>query len=155
VTDRAAGLAVSQPGGWHLTAPPVSSLTYPVERLLLTSYPAARGGNCSPERAERDLPAGGALVYLVEYRRSARDPWRGLRRSAFPRRPAQFRLRRSALAGYECWRVPSYLIRFRDADRPFQVHVALGARATAARRAQVLRVLDSLRFEPLPDTDSG
>ena len=73
-----------------------------------------------------------------------------MRRRDFPPRPEHFTLRRRALASYECWRVPTYLIRFRDADRPFQLHVALGPRATPARKAQVLRVLDSLRFEPLP-----
>jgi hypothetical protein len=151
VTDAAAGLVVNQPVGWHLTAPPISSLSYPVERLLLTSYRAPRGGNCAPDRAERSLPAGGALVYLIEYRPKTGDPWRGLRRASFPPRPAHFKLRRGALANYECWRVPSYLIRFRDANRPFQLHVALGARTTPARKAQVLRILDSLRFEPLPD----
>jgi hypothetical protein len=142
VRDAAAGLAVTQPGGWHLTTPPISSLSYPRERLLMTSYRTSRGGNCGPDRAERDLPAAGALVYLIEYR--------GAKRSAFPQRPAHFSLRRAALANYECWRVPSYLIRFRDAGRPFQLHVALGPRATSARRRQALRVLDSLRFDPLP-----
>jgi hypothetical protein len=150
VVDSGAGFAVTRPKGWHLVEPPISSLTRPVERLLLTSYRTARGGNCGPDRALRDLPAGGALVYLMEYRPSHGDPWRGLRRRDFPRRPAHFALRRSALATYECWRAPSYLIRFRDADRPFQLHVALGGRASPARRAQALRVLDSLRFEPLP-----
>jgi hypothetical protein len=150
VTVADSAIAVTQPGGWHLTTPPISSLSFPRERLLMTSYRAARGGNCGPDRAERALPAGGALVYLIEYRPSVGDPWRGLERSAFPRRPAHFALRRDALGAYECWRVPSYLIRFRDADRPFQLHVALGPHATNARRAQVLRVLDSLRFQPLP-----
>ncbi len=150
VTDVAAGLAVSQPGGWHLTAPPISSLSYPVERLLIASYRAPRGGNCGPDRAARALPPGGALIYLLEYRPRVGDPWHGLRRSAFPARPKRFALRRSALGTYECQAAPSYVIHFRDADRPFQLFVALGRRATAARRAQVLRVLDSLRFDPLP-----
>ena len=144
------GISVSQPDGWHRIAPPLTSVTFPVDRLLLTTYPAAGGGNCGPDRAARALPAGGALVYLIEYRPRVGDTWRGLRRRDFPPRPEHFTLRRRALANYECWRVPSYLIRFRDADRPFQLHVALGPRATPARRAQVLRVLDSLRFEPLP-----
>jgi hypothetical protein len=150
VVDRDAGVAVTRPKGWHVVEPPISSLGEPAERLLLTSYPAERGGNCGPDRALRALPSGGALVYLFEYRPSVGDPWRGLRRRDFPLRPAHFALRRGALASYECWRAPTYLIRFRDADRPFQLHVALGKRATAARRAQVLRVLDSLRFERLP-----
>lgn len=135
-----AGISLRLPRGWQLTTPPITALTSPAERLLLTSYPARRGGNCAPDRAERALPAGGALVYLFEYR-SGRD---------LPPRPAHFALRRSDLSTFECWRVPSYLIRFRAAGRALQVHVALGARATAARRAEVLRALDSLRIAALP-----
>ncbi len=145
-----AGISVSQPAGWHRIAPPLTSVTFPVDRLLLTSYPAAGGGSCGPDRAARALPPGGALVYLMEYRPRVGDAWPGLRRRDFPPRPEHFALLRRARATYECWRVPSYLIRFRDAHRPFQLHVALGPRATPARKAQVLRVLDSLRFEPLP-----
>jgi hypothetical protein len=135
-----AGISLRLPRGWQLTTPPITALTSPAERLLLTSYPARRGGNCAPDRAERALPAGGALVYLFEYR-SGHD---------VPPRPAHFALRRGDLGTFECWRVPTYLIRFRAAGRPFQVHVALGAKATAARRAEVLRALDSLRIAPPP-----
>lgn len=136
--------------GWHLTMPRISAVSYPAERLLLTSYPTRRGGDCGPDSAEHDLPADGALIYAFEYRRQAGSPWAGLRRADFPPRPAHFALRKHALGRYECWRVPSYLIRFRAAGRPFQVHVALGARASSARRAQVLQILDGLRFSVLP-----
>jgi hypothetical protein len=139
------GVSVVVPPGWHLFAPPITALSYPVDRLLLTSYPAARGGNCGPDRAERALPPNGALVYLLEFHRPG-----PLSRSAFPPRPVHFSLRAGALASYECWHVPSYLLRFRAADRAFQLHVALGPRAGPARRAQVLRVLDSMRFTPPP-----
>lgn len=148
---RCSGVGIARPRGWHLLRPRITALAYPTERLLLTSYPTARGGNCSPDRAERDLPADGALIYLLEYRPPAGAVWsHGVRRSAFPPRPAHFALRRRELGNYECWRVASYLIRFRAADRPFQLHVALGPQASPALRAQVLRALDSLRFATLP-----
>lgn len=154
-----AGVSVRYPGGWQLIAPPVTALSSPVERLLLTSYPTRRGGNCSPERAERGLPDDGALIYLFEYRPERGAVWQHLRRRDFPPQPAHFVLRRRDLASFECWRVPSYVIRFRTADRPFQMHVALGKHATATRRAQVLGILDSLRFSPLapppPDPYAG
>jgi hypothetical protein len=146
----AGSVSVTVPRGWHLLPPPVTGLAFPVDRLLLTSYPAARGGNCGPDRAESALPAHGALIYLMEYRPRLGPAWAGIRRSAFPPRPAHFALRQRNLTPAECWKVPSYLIRFRAADRPFQLHVALGPHAGAARRAQVLRALDSLRFTPLP-----
>lgn len=148
--DAGAGIAVSRPHGWHITKPPITSLGYPRERLLLTSLAARRGGNCSPDRAVGELPAGGALVYLLEFRPAHGSVWKGLRRRAFPPRPAHFALDRRDLGHYECWRAPSYLMRFRAADRPFQLHVALGDHTGAARRAQVLRMLDSLRFSALP-----
>jgi hypothetical protein len=157
-TDVGHGVSVWQPPGWHRVDGP-AALSYPAERLLLTSYPTRRGKGCAPDRAARDLPPRGALIYLLEYRPAQGDVWAGLRRSDFPPRPERFRLRRRQLAGYECWRVPSYLIAFRAANRPFQLHVALGPRATPARRARVVRILDSLRFEPLapppPDPYAG
>ena len=89
----AGGVSLTVPRGWHLLPPPVTGLAYPVDRLLLSSYPAARGGNCGPDRAERDLPADGALIYLMEYRPQVGAVWANYRRSAFPPRPAHFALR--------------------------------------------------------------
>ena len=88
------------------------------------------------------------LVYLSEYR--PRVGKVRFRRSAFPPRPAHFTLPRRALGNYECWRIPSYLIRFRAAGRPFQMEVAFGPHAGPARRAQTLRALDSLRITRVP-----
>jgi len=149
-TRAGAGVSVAMPRGWHLVRPPITSVVFPADRLLLTSYPTKGGGNCAPDRAVRDLPPDGALVSLFEYRPQRGDPWQNLRRRDFPPRPAHFALRARDRSTFECWRVPSHLIRFRAADRPFQMHVALGAKAGAARRAELRRVLDSLRFTALP-----
>lgn len=143
-------LSVVVPAGWHLRRPPITALSVPTERLLLASGPAPRGGNCGPDTAESRLPAGGALLYLLEYRPRIGSIWSGLKRSAFPPRPTHARLAARDLGRYECWRVPSHLLRFRAADRAFQLHVAFGPHASAARRAEVLRVVDSLRIAPLP-----
>lgn len=144
------GLSIAGPRGWHAYTGPITAVVSPPERLLLTSYPTRRGGNCSPDRAEHDLPADGALLYLFEYRPEAGSVWAHLRRADFPPRPRHFTLPRGTAGRYECWRIPSYLIRFRAANRPFQAHIAFGPRAGAARREQVLRALDSLRVAPLP-----
>jgi hypothetical protein len=140
-----AGISLSKPPGWRLLTHDITAMSWPVERLLLTSYRARPGGNCAPDRAERELPSDGALVYLLEYRPRRGAALTKVNRRAFPPRPAHFALDRRALGNHECWRVPSYLIRFRDAGRAFQVHVALGDRAGPARRAQVLAALDSVR----------
>jgi hypothetical protein len=139
------GIGVDLPPGWHRLDPPITAVVDPTERLLLTSYPASRGGNCGPDRAERELPAGGALIYVFEYAGRPAAVGTDPARRAFPPRPAHFGLLGRALATYECWHVPSYLLRFSSADRYFQVHVALGPGISPAGRRQVLSVLDSLR----------
>jgi hypothetical protein len=139
------GIRVSYPVGWHLYAPPVTSLSYPSDRLLITSYPARTGGSCSPTRAEAALPAAGALIYLFEYDATATPALSRPKATAFASQPRRFTLTDSG--NYECWMVPTYLIRFRAAGRLFQAQVALGPHATPRRRAQALRVLDSIRVQ--------
>ena len=66
-------------------------------------------------------------------------------RKAFPPHPTHFRLKNFAM--YECMGA-SYMVRFRQAGRFFQIHIVLGTRASAARRAGVLRILDSFTAKP-------
>jgi hypothetical protein len=148
------GLSVSYPHGWHLFAPPITSLSYPYDRMLITSYPAVTGGDCGPTRAESALPSNGALIYLLEYSGASDSVLEHPMDMAFPAQSTGFRLRRGDLADYECWTVPSYLMRFSAAGRLFQVHLAFGASATANRRAQALRILSSLRVRALAQSIS-
>jgi hypothetical protein len=141
----AGAVGVALPPGWHRLDPPITDVVYPTDRLLLTSYRAEPGGDCSPDRAEGELPAGGALIYLLEYAGRPGTAGNAFAPGDFPPRPAHFTLPRSALANYECWHVPSYLVRFSSAGRDFQVHVALGPGISPGGRRQVLGVLDSLR----------
>jgi hypothetical protein len=144
------GISVSYPRGWHLFKPPLTSLTYPYDRMLLTSYPAAIGGACSPTRAEKALPASGVLIYLFEYSASSGSVFGQPNGTDFPPQSAGFTLERRDLANYECWAVPGYLMRFTAASRRFQAHIAFGAAATASVRAQALLVLRRLRIRGLP-----
>jgi hypothetical protein len=144
------GITVSYPTGWHLFPPPDTSLSYPYDRLLITSYPATAGGEgCSPRRAEAALPTNGVLIYLFEYSTASSGTFTRPEEAAFPRKPAAFTLPPRP-SNYECWTVPNYMIRFRAAGRLFQAHVALGRHVSVSRRAQALRVLQSLRIEALP-----
>jgi hypothetical protein len=154
VTRAGNGIAVAVPPYWHLIRPPFTSLAYPDDRMLLTSYPTRAGGTCGPDRAEADLPAGGALIDLFEYRPRVGDAWSHLARSAFAPRPRRWAL--GPARATECWRVSNHVITFRAANRPFQVQVAFGARVGAARRAQVQGILRSLRFAaPAASTETG
>src|SRR6202035_2047753 len=138
------GISVNYPATWHLFPPPDTSLSYPFDRLLITSYPATTGGGgCSPRRAEAALPANGVLISLFEYSASSSGILTRPEAAAFPPKPAAFTLPSRAL-NYECWTVPTYMIRFRADGRLFQVHIALGPRVSASRRVQALRI------QPLP-----
>src|SRR4051812_42626359 len=86
-----AGISIAVPRGWHAAGSRITALVYPVDRLLLTSYRAQRGGNCAPDRAEEELPGDGVLAYLFEYRPRVGKVWpSSFRRSDFPPRPAHF-----------------------------------------------------------------
>jgi hypothetical protein len=148
------GLSVRYPAGWHVFPPPDTSLSYPFDRVLITSYPTATGGGgCSPRRAEAALPANGALIYLFEYSTSSSfftSPGDG----GFPPEPAAFTLPGRQL-NYECWTVPSYAIRFQAAGRLFQAQIALGPRVSASRRGEALRVLQSIHVQGRPTSHAN
>ena len=150
-SDPAQGVTVAVPRGWRV-ARRLTAMAFPRELLTLASFPLRRGGSCGPDRALEDLPARGALIFVLEYRPQQGKVWSGgVRRESFPRRPVHLRLARGGPQAYECFGGLGYLLVFRDADRPFQVMVALGSKATGARRRAVERILDRLRFVPLPE----
>ncbi|MHB1536986.1 MAG: hypothetical protein ACYCUM_08760 [Solirubrobacteraceae bacterium] len=136
------GISVRVPRGWHLYRPPITSTTYPHDRLLLTSYPTRTGGQCGPSRAERALPAGGALVYLIEYARAPAG-------TSFPPQSRGVELPAGGPLDYECSAAPSYIVRFGASGRFLQATVAFGGDATASRRAEAMRVLAELRVRSL------
>jgi hypothetical protein len=138
------GVALRYPPGWHATRAPLTHVTDPVQVVAVASYPLPannRGDDgCEPKEALDRLPATGAFLFGWEYpKSSAFGPPKA---SDFPPRPARFRL--VHFAQYECLG-PSYLLRFRDHGRFFQIHVALGRRAGPAIRRLVLRILDTFR----------
>ena len=66
-----------------------------------------------------------------------------------PRRPEHFTLDSAEFANYECYGA-SYMIRFVEQGRVFQVHISLGNDATDETRATALTVLDSLEVAARP-----
>ena len=115
-----AGLSVDVPAGWTSVEKPLSACTNPVQRLALR-------GN-------------GALVQIVETLDYAYV-------DRFPRRPPRFALRGQAnyLACCPPRKDKGWFLTFRDGNRGFYAFVYPGRPGT---RAQVLRVLDSLRVRP-------
>jgi hypothetical protein len=139
------GINAKYPRGWHLLRAPITSLAYPYDRMLLTSYPAQRGGECGPTRAENSMPANGALIYLFGYAAAPGTPFGQPTGMTFAPQSAGFRLSPSELRTWECSSLPSYLVRFQAAGRLFQATVAFGAHTLATRRAQALQILADLK----------
>jgi hypothetical protein len=135
---HAQGISVRYPSWWHATSAPLTPVVSPVQVLAVASYPLPhddRGAEgCMPKEALDALPPEGAFIYGWEYGSPQGE--------RFPPRPKHFALKN--FAGFECLG-PSYVLHFRDAGRFFQVHVALGPRASPYTRATVLRILDTFR----------
>jgi hypothetical protein len=136
------GLSIRIPEPWTFHQDP-SGPDDPRTIFAVGSWTFTTGGDCAPVAAQEELPADGVLFWLIEYTNVA-DP------SEFPVRPEHFELDESTYAQYECSLVPSYLIRFQDQDRYFQVHVALGPEASESLAPEVLRALESIEVGPSP-----
>ena len=136
-TFRAQGISVRYPPAWFATARHLTPVTSPPQILAVASYRLPRGSGgangCQPTEALDRMPPTGAFIFGWEY---GPDVYK----RAFPPRPKHFRLKN--YAAYECLG-PSYMLRFRQAGRFFQIHVVLGRRATGATRATVLSILDT------------
>lgn len=139
---HAQGITVRYPTGWFATARALTPVTAPPQILAVASYPLPRDSSgadgCEPKAALDRMPPTGAFMFGWEYGRD-------IYKRAFPPRPKHFSLKN--YASYECMG-PSYMLRFRQAGRFFQIHVVLGKRASTARRAAVLRILDSFSAKP-------
>lgn len=151
--DRSARLSLSYPRGWQLRKG-LTDLIYPRERLVLASYPLPRHdteGECEPKKSLARIPADGTFLSLLEYRPQRGSVWADLRRRDFPPLPRHIRInRRSFRQGIGCYGGPALSLTFRIAERPFQLFIAVGAKASDARLTELARTLDSLRAAPLP-----
>lgn len=142
-SDRDDGLRIRIPASWTFHQDP-SGPAEPRTIFAVGTWAFPTGGECAPAAAHAQLPSDGAFVWLIEYR----DP-QGV---DFPERPESFALDPATLGTYECSLVPSYLIRFQEHGRFFQVHVALGSEASESLGPEVMRSLESLEVTaPVPD----
>ena len=153
VLTRGAAQFDPQDGIWVLTPPDWSFLVHPSgpyepkTLFAIASYPIERGGGCAPTTALEALPADGALAWVLEYR--------DFQGNDFPPRPDRFSLDTSSLASYECSGThPTYMFRFQDQGRYFQVHVAFGEKVSQELRDEMLASLSSLVIDRCPPAES-
>ena len=137
------GVTARYPRTWFATRQPLTPVTSPVQVLAVASYrfpPNKQGASgCAPKAALDRLPPTGAFVFAWEFTMPSPS---GLRPADFPRRPSHFQLTR--LTETECLG-RSYMVRFREAGRFFQVHAVLGPDVSGGTRKSVVHLLDSLR----------
>jgi len=141
-TIQTNGISVRVPDGWHARTTRLTAVDWPVQQLAVASYPLVQklpDDGCYPRSALEAMGHDDALLILIEYTSEFADV------GSIPQFPIRTRLRldEDTFAPYECFG-DSYLIRFRERGRRFQVHVAFGDRAGDRARSKALAVLNSL-----------
>jgi Tol biopolymer transport system component len=140
--DPEGGMWILTPPDWTFLAHP-SGPEEPKMLFAIASYPIERGGECVPTKALDALPPDGVLAWVLEYHDTQGND--------FPTRPDRFSLDPSSLAAYECsGSHATYMFRFQDAGRYFQVHVALGDQGSDDVRDEMLASLSSLVVDRCP-----
>jgi hypothetical protein len=136
-------VSVDVPTGWVEKDEPVPGTTGPRVSAAYGTWDFPTGGECGPEPALAELPADGALVWVVEY---ANPGNAGDFISLMP----QFSIDlQDPPARWECAAAaPSRMYLFRDGGRFFAVHVALGWEATATTLQEANGLITSLHAEP-------
>jgi hypothetical protein len=142
------GVAVELPAGWQSAERSLTpALDDPRELLSVATFkPRYRRTNCEAfaGSGQRGVGTRGAFVTLQERAPRAGEPNR-----PFPPRPAHFGSR-TGKAGYDCSgaRARSQWIPFSDGGRNFYALVVTGRAASAERRREAYRILDSLQVDP-------
>lgn len=138
-----AAISVDLPAAWVGKDDPVPSSSAPRVVAAYGTWDFPTGGECGPEPALEDVPADGALVWVVEYA----DP--GYAGDFIPLAP-QFSIDlQNPPARWECAAAsPSRVYLFRVAGRFFEIHVAFGPDANEETIGQANGVITSLVAEP-------
>ncbi|MGB9185617.1 MAG: hypothetical protein WCB67_16290 [Solirubrobacteraceae bacterium] len=135
------------PAGWHVVRQRWTRVVEPIPWLAMANFKVELNRRSCPcdWPSVRNLPRGGAFLFVWEYTRVSSIGWR-----AFPDRPRHFRIP----ATYTPWVPsncsPSYGTAFRKGRRGFQAEVYLGPVAGAEVRAGIAAILDNLRVSSPP-----
>ncbi len=132
---------------WHVVRQRWTRVVEPIPWLAMANFKVELNRRSCPcdWPSVRNLPRGGAFLFVWEYARVSPTGW-----GALPDRPRQFRIP----ATYTPWVPsncsPSYGTAFRSGRRGFQAEVYLGRGAGADVRAGIAAILDSLRVSSPP-----
>lgn len=127
-------IQISTPDHWQV------SWGYGDQYVVASNFPFSEGANfCTEESGIRaTMPADSIFIWIFE----PRDPWE------FSRRPSSFTLdprTKQLYEGMGCR--PMYRFEFKDGDRGFVAHVAIGEEGGASARiaTEVLNSFEALR----------
>lgn len=136
-------ISVDLPAAWIGKDDPVPSSSAPRVAAAYGTWDFPTGGECGPEPALGDMPADGALVWVVEY---ADTGYAGDFYSPGPGFSIDLQ---TPPARWECAAAaPSRMYLFRVAGRFFEIHVAFGPDANEETIGQANGVITSLAAEP-------
>jgi len=138
-----APVSVDLPSGWIEKGDAVPGSSAPRVVAAYGTWDFPTGGVCGPEMALQDLPADGALAWIVEY---ANPGYAG----DFIDLAPQFSIdRQIPPARWECAAAaPSRMYLFRVGGRFFEVHLALGPGAADETFRQAESLITGLQAEP-------
>jgi streptogramin lyase len=140
--DSARGVAVRYPAGWRVDQRPLTQLTSPRQLLVVSSFSIRQrrpDTNCTPTTAITELPATGALLFLLEQPHTPHSHGD----SSFAKRPTRFRVEKLAAQPRECFGI-SRQIDFQTAGREFYLLAYFGPKASRHTEQLADRTLDSL-----------
>ena len=150
-----AGVTVALPAGWSEAPRVRTSVTDPVQRVVVSSTPARINpdpGSCTTEASERVFAPTGAMVLVMEYTSQIGGPIANysMRPERFGGTGTEQDARRLSAGGFECFAGPGWMFMFADRGRRFLAWVLLGSEAKPAVEAEALAVLTTLSVDPVP-----
>jgi len=164
--DARHGFTIAVPPTWHRSRKSLTpQLMDPFEILTVASFPVRHDRRARCHIPGCPLPAidgmGPDDVLISIQERGARKEFRNRRSmgalTAYPKRKRSFKLERTRLSYPKGGPPPCIRERlgwtafepFRDSGRAFYAFVAVGRDVSRGMRREMIRVLDSLSFEPL------
>ena len=140
--DLQDGVTVDTPADWSFNDNPVPDLIGPRVLFAVGTWPVPTGGECLPSIAARDLPADGALLFVLEYGGTGADG--GMKASDFPPRNGDLQL--GALQGpLECLGEKAQEVVWQQGGRYFQAYAMFGPNASDQVRTELQQSLNSVQ----------
>lgn len=153
-------LEVAFPSSWQRARFPMfARIVNPRSILALSTFPIPHGagkGECGyvPSQVQEGVGRAGAAVLIIErYPEPGGVEGKLARRT--PARPASFQLHAQDELRTLDTRSREWLFNFTDSGRLLSAAVVIGPDVSTGLRADVIRVLNSLRFGPLAPARAG